>query len=701
MVGAAVILSLLIAGSARCASVPFPLAGCIATNATVSGNPSPLNVTFKPDADWPNIKFNAPQGTAWDWSGDAAIVFDIQNPTSKDVDFYVQVDDVAADGSRHTAKGQQTAPAHTTTRFYFQLMKGYGSDRTGMRWPPALPEASGAVGLNPSGALDDSHIVSLQVFRAKSREPATLILQSIDLIPRPSSYGLAGIIDKYGQYTGADWPGKIHSDADFAAQLAAEVEDNRSHRGPLGRDKWGGWADGPKLNATGFFRTQQLDGRWWLVDPDGRLFLSVGVTCVRLGDPTVVEKRESMFTWLPAGADRLASNYVPTTYNPIAGPLYSGKSFNFYGANAQRKYGASPTAAWSDMSTSRLESWGFNTIANWSDDAFVGRDKIPYVIPIGIRNVFARAPAGHDYWGPMPDPFDPAFAAEVDHQVAYRTGQVKSDPWCIGFFLQNELSWGGGDSDRRHYGLAYGALAASETSPEKMAFIASLKSKYASIDRLNAAWGTSFADWSALNASYAAPAPLPNDAMRVDFSAFLTAFAEKYFGVVAATIRRYDTNHLYLGCRFADFSPEAVAVAAKYADVISFNIYSWNKQRYAFAETLGKPIIIGEFHFGAVDRGMFGGGLMPVRNQEERASRYADYVKTVLSEPAFVGCHWFQYTDDPTTGRSGDGENFNIGFVSITDTPYPELIAAARNVNSRVYDIHNASPTIQTIKHGP
>ena len=45
-------------------------------------------------------------------------------------------------------------------------------------------------------------------------------------------------------------------------------------------DRFGGWADGPKLNATGAFRTEKLDSKWWLVDPDGRLFFSLGVQAV-------------------------------------------------------------------------------------------------------------------------------------------------------------------------------------------------------------------------------------------------------------------------------------------------------------------------------------------------------------------------------------------------------------------------------------
>jgi agarase len=72
-------------------------------------------------------------------------------------------------------------------------------------------------------------------------------------------------------------------------------------------------------------------------------------------------------------------------------------------------------------------------------------------------------------------------------------------------------------------------------------------------------------------------------------------------------------------------------------------------------------------------------------SQEERAAVYADYVTSVLRNPDLVGCHWFQYVDEPLTGRAYDGENYNIGFLAVTDTPYPELVAAARKIHRKAY----------------
>ena len=55
--------------------------------------------------------------------------------------------------------------------------------------------------------------------------------------------------------------------------------------------------------------------------------------------------------------------------------------------------------------------------------------------------------------------------------------------------------------------------------------------------------------------------------------AFVHAFARHYFTVVRDTLKKYDPNHLYLGCRFAGYTPEAVRAAAEVCDVVSFNVY--------------------------------------------------------------------------------------------------------------------------------
>jgi hypothetical protein len=81
-------------------------------------------------------------------------------------------------------------------------------------------------------------------------------------------------------------------------------------------------------------------------------------------------------------------------------------------------------------------------------------------------------------------------------------------------------------------------------------------------------------------------------------------------------------------------------------------------------------------------------GLVQSKNQEERGVAYRYYVEQAAAHPSVIGTHWFQWWDQPPTGRF-DGENYNIGFVDVTDRPYRELIDAARETHKRIPDIHS------------
>jgi hypothetical protein len=153
---------------------------------------------------------------------------------------------------------------------------------------------------------------------------------------------------------------------------------------------------------------------------------------------------------------------------------------------------------------------------------------------------------------------------------------------------------------------------------------------------------------------------------------------------VREELKRVAPDQLYLGCRFAWVNRLAAEAAAQYCDVVGYNRYAYDVDDLKLPGDLDLPIIIGEFHFGALDRGMFHTGLKPTENQQDRAAKYLAYVRGALRNPHVIGTHWFQYKDQATTGR-GDGENYQIGFVDICDTPYPETIAAAREIGQTMY----------------
>jgi hypothetical protein len=116
---------------------------------------------------------------------------------------------------------------------------------------------------------------------------------------------------------------------------------------------------------------------------------------------------------------------------------------------------------------------------------------------------------------------------------------------------------------------------------------------------------------------------------------------------------------------------------------VSFNVYREDLagEEWKRFHTLGKPALIGEFQFGSTDTGLFWPGLFDVAAEEQRGPAYAGYLRSALANPDIVGCHWFQYVDEPLTGRLLDGENGHMGFVSVADVPYAGLVSAAREAN--------------------
>ena len=88
-------------------------------------------------------------------------------------------------------------------------------------------------------------------------------------------------VDRYGQSAAENWPGKITRDAQMRAELERESAELADVKPDMERfDRFGGVKTGKPLAATGFFRVQKIDGRWWLVTPEGNPFYLKGVDAV-------------------------------------------------------------------------------------------------------------------------------------------------------------------------------------------------------------------------------------------------------------------------------------------------------------------------------------------------------------------------------------------------------------------------------------
>ena len=646
--------------------------------------------TFQPAAQ-PQIVVTPAQG-AWNWQGQGELRLRVQNAMPWTLTLVIDVDGADAKSRLHAVVGLPAGPAQTLV----VPLRAITPLTFGMQVGPIRPfDDNGGrmlVATTVEGTLDLSSVHDVRLSMPTPQAAQAILLGQFAVVPGEVALhdAYTAIVDRYGQYTRENWPEKIADDA----ALRAAVKQAPPAVSSESADRYGGNM-AVHLQATGWFHAQKSNGRWRLVTPDGHGFFSLGVNTVKTDDTrTYVQGRESMFRDLPPDSGAWAAFHgTDDNRNAQQGAgagrcCDHGQWFDFYTANLYRVDGKDWLAAWRTRTLARLQAWGFNTVANWSDPALGAMHKLPYTRSMDIHGDFGNVATGYDWWGRMPDPFDPRFAHAAAAAAAKVTQGVRDDPWLLGYFADNELSWSAYGPDGR-WALAVGTLHGEARSAAKQAFIADLKEKYGAPDKLAAAWGIALASWGALDAANF-PAPEPNEAhpaIAADYSAWLSRYADQYFRIVAEAIHRHDPHHLYLGSRFAVSTPEAIAVCAKYCDVVSFNIYADVPQHgfdAAAMRKLDKPVIISEFHFGSNDRGPFGKGVVSVENEEHRGEAYARYLQAAASDPDIVGTHWFEYVDEPVTGRLLDGENGHFGLVGITDIPFRGFVEAVRMANAKL-----------------
>ena len=562
-----------------------------------------LEVTCDGTYGWPGVELRPKDGGTWDLSR-AGVVEVVVSNLGENVEL------ISAEVFPKNMKSGGKIPARcasvppgTTRLISVQLADA----RVVTDVPVELEGTNGKIG-SAAELPDFSETPQINIFQVQQGNLHPLHFAVLDVRTRfeavkPTVVAATNFFpfcDRYGQFRHVDWPGKIHSDAELLAARDAEEAWLAAHTAsPIpDADQYGGWAAGPQLEATGFFRTEKVDGKWWLVDPEGHLFFSLGVTAVYAWTQTRVNGRENYFEWIPGSLGKSWRN--------------DDKLADFLAVNLAKKYGDDFKPHFADTTQRRFRAWGINTIGNWSHEYIWALRRTPYVVtvdPSSKNRMAIREKKG--IGAAVPDVYSPQFAEDVRAQLQKLAEKVKDDPWCIGVFVDNELDW-----------------ASPENIPEA---------------------------------------------------------AEKYFSTIAAEVKAAMPNHLYLGCRLVRFQPDSWRAAARHCDVVSFNFYERHPTWDLPSDAVDKPIIVGEFHFGALDRGHLAGGCAVAFDQDERAQCFKDFVNACLDNPRYVGCHWFQYTDQAMTGRYYDGEAYQCGFVTVTDTPHPELIEACRETAARMY----------------
>lgn len=681
------------------------LTGCAASEArggsgfaslktvSISGNCQSID-SEKPDTGWrlvaadgqAEMKFTPSSGETWDLSRFGSVRIGVKNISKNPVTVRARVTNPDAKALTDTC---QTAAT---------LMPGQ-SDSLDLRIMPT-PVDPGYAPFEPfymyydsinvrDNTVDPTRIAALSVALDSPAAGDAIEISPPRLTGTPVARPIAffPFIDKYGQYAHADWPGKIYSDADFAARRKEEEQERADWPGPTDRNKYGGWASGPQLKSTGHFYVTKHDGKWWLVDPEGRLFWSYGPTGVGWGsDITPVSGRENWFAELPPRDGATADLYTDrkgATYKYYKDREWVG--FQFSKSNIHRKYGPDSEETLKRITTERIRSWGFNTLANWSPSEMLAYRKTPYVVAVhyGSPSIDYR----------MPDVFAPEWEANLKARLEKERDTTANDPWNIGYFIDNERNWG---RFPRAAFVALLTLQCPPTAPAKIEFIKDLKTKYGTIDKLNEGWGTKHASWDALanyreKVSFDKPA---NKNMETDCGDFGMKFAEKYFSTCRRLLKEVAPKNMYLGVRLnGHIDPSLIRLQTQYCDVISYNIYDQTPDgRIKQYDAIDFPFMVTEWGIDNDPR------QSPFRASKQqvgvgvkkpRTDVLVNYARQAITNPKLVGAHFFQYRDQPISGRP-DGEGLLRGFVNVADTPNFELIQANRRLGYEMYKMRAA-----------
>ena len=145
--------------------------------------------------------------------------------------------------------------------------------------------------------------------------------------------------------------------------------------------EYGGWK-AKRAAATGFFRVEKIDGRWWIIDPQGYYYIHKAVNSVQL-----------------------FGNFTPdNVYELLPG------------------FGMNGTGNWSDFEVQNSNLKSETPLAYCPKFSFVSTYKRTRAdrLPIAV--------------------FDDEFVTFCEEE-AQQFAQYKNDPQVLGYFIDNELSW--------------------------------------------------------------------------------------------------------------------------------------------------------------------------------------------------------------------------------------------------------------------
>jgi len=424
-------------------------------------------------------------------------------------------------------------------------------------------------------------------------------------------------------------------------------------------DRFGGWS-GITSRATGFFRVEEVDGRWWFIDPDGNAFISLGINHVQA---SLLRFPWNKHVW-------------------------------------ERKYGT--VEKFYTKAREEILSWGFNTFGKYGYLHGLPYSKMIRFAP--ISGYMAGANFREESLRLPRELFVDVFSKSWEKECRIRAEVCRSlaDDWLLmGYWVGDVPVWDEGKYWIEEIVKMEGAGA--------QRLIEYLRNRYDdNIREFNKVYGTKISSFDDVLQIYPLDEKKIKNLDRVydDEDGFMRLVARRYYEVTIKSIRRFDRNHMIFGDSY-DMNtvgdlirgrqiPDFVLEEAKpHVDVLGLqgyqlepmdvhlgNIIRWQK-------IIQKPVILTDSSYPTPPTPEMPNPFGPrMSSQKERIERYKRYFNAIFSMPFVIGWWWCGYIDQrrqPDHPLQKDRQH--SGLKSEFDEPYTEVIDVIKEHNRKVYEI--------------
>lgn len=391
-------------------------------------------------------------------------------------------------------------------------------------------------------------------------------------------------------------------------------------------DEYGGFTT-LKSTATGFFRTEIINNRWWVIDPVGNAFIVKAVNSIKIGtSPNNKIAFDSIY--------KTGDNWIFQTYQ-------------------------------------QLKNIGFNSSGSWSEVELIRnmnetrKTHFVYTTQLNMLSDFAKTKekkSGNGEMSVLAYIFDADFETFVKNKCS-KLEVFKDDPNLLGHFSDNELAFQdnlikkfASINDKRNPAYLFLKKWLDKNNVD------SLNYTKVQSEQFSAAVGNEYYKIVAVNLKKFDPNHM-------------------YIGSRIHAAVKDNTYFLNTMDKYVDIA------SINYYGFWNLS----EKHKKLFSTQLTKPYFITEFYTKGEDSKMgniTGAGWL-VKTQNDRGNHYQNFCLHLLKEANCVGWHWFKYQDNDPEDKLADPSNndSNKGIVNTRYQSYNVLTDKMKQINEQVFGI--------------